>query len=164
MDDAKRLAEAFEKVVAAYPAMSARIITGDDGVPSWVDASASSPLQIETVEMTDEQLRAGADSLVTPFDLEGGVLAHVKIITTEKGVYLFTDFHHTLFDATSHKAMLRALDAAYRGEEIEKEGKICLTSLPTRLRYLHLPPSKRPARHIPGCSKEPTEHLTYCRT
>lgn len=119
--DAQRLADAVRKVIAAYPSMSARIVTDSDGNPTLSDASTSHPLEVDLVEMTEEQLMTDKDSLVKPFGLEGGELAHVSIIQTERGVYLFTDFHHTIFDGHSHKLLLKEIDNAYSGNPVTPE-------------------------------------------
>ncbi len=119
--DAQRLADAVRKVIAAYPSMSARIVTDSDGHPTLSDASASHPLEVALVEMTEEQLMTDKDSLVRPFGLEGGELAHVLVIRTERGVYLFTDFHHTIFDGHSHKLLLKEIDNAYSGNPVTPE-------------------------------------------
>ncbi len=118
---AEELADALAKVVEAFPSMSARITVDEEGNPLWKDGSVSNPLEIERVKMDDKTLHDTVQSLVTPFDLNDTPLARLKVIETEKGVYLFSDFHHTLLDGASRQLMLRALDAALKGEPIAKE-------------------------------------------
>ena len=119
--DAQQLAAAVRSVIAAYPSMSARIVSDCDGNPSLADFSASQPLQVDITDMSEEELDASKDSLVQPFGLDGGPLAHISVIKTEKHVYLFTDFHHTVFDGYSRRLMLQEIDKAYRGIEPQPE-------------------------------------------
>lgn len=119
--DAQQLAAAVRSVIAAYPSMSARIVSDCDGNPSLADFSASQPLQVDITDMSEEKLAASKDSLVQPFVLDGGPLARISVIQTEKHVYLFTDFHHTVFDGYSRRLMLQEIDKAYRGIEPQAE-------------------------------------------
>lgn len=121
VDDASRLADAVRMVIAAYPGISARIVTDSDGNPTLFDASLSEPVNVDLVEMTEAALLAAKDDLVKPFGLDGGELAHIHVIHTDKHTYLFTDFHHTIFDGHSHKLLLQEIDRAYRGEELAAE-------------------------------------------
>lgn len=65
--DAQQLAAAVRSVIAAYPSMSARIVSACDGNPSLADFSASQPLQVDITDMSEEKLAASKDSLVQPF-------------------------------------------------------------------------------------------------
>lgn len=121
VSDAVRIAGAVRAVIAAYPSMSARISIGANGNPVIIDKSKESPLEVSVTDMSEKELSATRDSLVEPFELDGGPLAHIKVIRTEAHVYLFTDFHHTIFDGHSHKLLLKAVDAAYKGEPLLPE-------------------------------------------
>lgn len=60
-------------------------------------------------------------SLLPKFDIEGGPLAKAAVITTEKGVYLFVDVHHVIFDGHSRNVLVEDIDKAYAHREIEEE-------------------------------------------
>lgn len=119
--DAQKLTSAIKSVIAAYPSMSARIVTDRDGNPSLADFSESQPLEVDVMTISEEQLDATKDSLVQPFVLDGGALARISVIQTEKNVYLFTDFHHTIFDGYSRRLLLEEIDKAYSGTELAQE-------------------------------------------
>jgi len=121
VDDAERLAEAVREVIRSYPGMSARIICDDEGNPYWHDCAAAEPLPVEIVEMPDAELLANPDKLVQPFELDNGPLGRFKIIKTEKSIYLFYDFHHTISDGGSCRRIVEAIDAAYKGEPVAVE-------------------------------------------
>ena len=118
----ERLADAMRSLVKAYPGISARIILDAEGNPLWKDPAQTEPVQVEMLEMEDDALLQSAQSMVVPFDFtDASPLARVKVIKTEKSTYLFMDFHHTIFDGSSMKVTLRALDAALRGIDIPEE-------------------------------------------
>lgn len=101
--------------------MSVRIVTDADGTPCMSEGSADSPVEIEMLEMSREELLAKAPGFITPFTLEGGALSRFKIITTDDGIYFFSDLHHTIFDGFSHQVMMHDLDAAVAGKPIGHE-------------------------------------------
>lgn len=116
--DAERLCESLQKVVELHPGISARIVTDEYGNPSWIMGET---VQVEACSMPYDQLMAERDGLVTPFELENAPLSRLKVIETEQGVFLFVDFHHTLYDGYSLTVLLRDLDRILRGESPEPE-------------------------------------------
>lgn len=118
---AESLRDALLKVIAAHPGMSVRITADAEGMPRMEDHSIDSPLQVKILRMSHDRLRETVNELVTPFLLDGGQLADMKVIDTDKGIYLFADFHHTIYDGYSMLLMLRDLGAAISGEELPKE-------------------------------------------
>ncbi len=121
VDDPERLVKAVQAVVAAFPSISARVKVDDNGTPVLIDASSTGPVEVQLTRTTEEKLMLTRNELIKPFELDGGTLAHINVIATEKHVYLFTDFHHSIFDGHSHKLFLKAVDAAYVGKDLEKE-------------------------------------------
>lgn len=61
------------------------------------------------------------DALILPFNLEGGALSRIKIFDTDRGIYLFMDFHHTIYDGVSRNIFLRDIARALNGEELQPE-------------------------------------------
>ena len=57
-----------------------------------------------------------------PFRMLGSPLAKVRLIRTEKSVYLILLIHHVMTDGTGIHAMLKSLKAAFRGEEPAPDG------------------------------------------
>lgn len=120
-DMADGIAKAMRKVAEAFPGMSARIIEDEDGNPAWLDCHDSAPIDIEMIEMDDDTLLRTAQSLVVPFNFDNQPLGRLMVIKTDKASYLFFDFHHTLFDGSTLKLMLRSLNSALKGEALKPE-------------------------------------------
>ena len=57
-----------------------------------------------------------------PFTLTGRPLAKVRLIRTEKRIYLYLLIHHIMTDGLGIRAILRTLRAAYRGEALTPDG------------------------------------------
>lgn len=126
------LAAAMRRLVDAFPGLSARIDTDGEGTPVWLSPDETPKTEVEMLEMDDATLLATAQDMVVPFDFsQPSPLARIKVIKTEKAAYLFTDLHHTIFDGSTMKVMMRALDAALKGEEIEAE-KVSIYELAAR--------------------------------
>ncbi|MDE6005962.1 MAG: amino acid adenylation domain-containing protein [Muribaculaceae bacterium] len=115
---AEALAEALREVIKAHPGMSARIVTDEDGTPCL---TAGKTPEVEIIKITEKELIENADSIMQPFDLDGGSLSVIKVYNTDGGTYFFTDFHHSIFDGSSHKVMLSDLEAALEGMRIAPE-------------------------------------------
>lgn len=118
----EKLVVAMQQVVSAYQGISARIVLDDEGNPMWQDPSMAEQVEVELVEMDDSTLLDTAQNLIEPFDFtNSSPLVRIKVIKTEKAPYLFIDCHHTIWDGASQKLVLRALDAALRGDELPVE-------------------------------------------
>ncbi|MBQ9555240.1 MAG: amino acid adenylation domain-containing protein [Muribaculaceae bacterium] len=117
--DEQRLLDAIETAFKAHPTLFTRIELNEDGEP------------MQTIDMDNEQwsldiediqdIEQGKAKLVTPFDLYGGRLFHVKVMRNSEHYYLFLDYHHIIVDGTSMQIMLQDIDKAYRGETIAPE-------------------------------------------
>lgn len=142
VDDPERLAEAMRTIVRAYPVLSATIISNAEGMPVMY-ADQDSLVEVETAEMTEEQLHSSYDSLVRPFDFESGRISRFIVIHTEKGVYLFTDIHHVIYDGLSHKAFM------------EQPGRPSCASRPSW---------RHSTRRSPPCSRAAIRPSTSCPT
>lgn len=56
-----------------------------------------------------------------PFDLLSDRLFRFRLLRTETAAYMFFDFHHIIFDGTSHSILMNDLNAAYGGSLPEPE-------------------------------------------
>ena len=120
---ASELAEALRRVIAAAPGISARLSTDGDGQPILVDYSKTEPVEVEMLEADDESLLRDRDRLMRPFRLDEGPLAEFRVITTEKSLYLYLDFHHLIGDGTSLIKMLEKLNAAVAAQKKDAEAQ-----------------------------------------
>ena len=117
--DGERLLAAIKKAFLAHPTLFTRICLNDDGEPlQTIDMDNESwSLTIEDIkDIEQEKLH-----LVTPFNIYGDRLFHVKLMRDATHYYLFLDYHHIIVDGTSMQIMLQDIDKAYRGEEIMAE-------------------------------------------
>ncbi|MCH5246899.1 MAG: amino acid adenylation domain-containing protein [Muribaculaceae bacterium] len=117
--EAERLGKAVEAVIAAHPFVNLKIRQDEDGNPLMFPNDGGYEQSIEVI--SEKELLAKKDSLIEPFDLLEGPLFRIRIFKTDKGVYLFTDFHHIIYDGTSMTIFRDDLNKAYNGEIPEKE-------------------------------------------
>ena len=118
--DFARLSKAIGQAVGAHPALNATITANSKGIPVMKLAEWDAPAC--TVEnMSEQELEALKPQLQQPFNLKTDRLFRIRLIETEKAQYIFSDFHHIIFDGTSMHIFLSDVDKAYRGENIEAE-------------------------------------------
>lgn len=118
--DSGRLREAVGKVIEAHPYLKTTLrIEGDGPVQVRRDGA---PVEIEYLKgISEEEAAERAGRFVRPFNLLGGTLYRISIYDTGVHVYLFTDFHHIIYDGSSSVVFYGDLTRAYKGEAIEKE-------------------------------------------
>ena len=118
--DFARLSQAIGQAIAAHPALDATITTNAKGLPVMKLAEWKTPAcSIEN--MSEQELETLKPQLQQPFNLKTGRLFRIRLIETEKAQYIFSDFHHIIFDGTSMHVFLTDVDKAYRGEALETE-------------------------------------------
>ena len=117
--DEQRLARAIEQVVSAHAFIKTRIEEDAEGNPVMMPSDAVYTQATE--QMSEAELEALKPQLIQPFDLLKDQLFRIRIIRTEGGLYLFTDFHHIIYDGTSMRIFMADVDRAYAGETIAPE-------------------------------------------
>lgn len=118
--DPERAARAVEQAVAAHPFIRTRLTLSPDGEPRQRRNETEAYRQsVET--LTDAAFDALIPELVRPFDLLADELFRIRLFRTESAAYLFLDFHHLIYDGTSHSVLQDDLNAAYRGQRPETE-------------------------------------------
>ena len=117
--DEQKLAQAIEQVVSAHAFIKTRIEEDGEGNPVMVPSDAAYQQTIE--QMSEAELEALKPQLIQPFNLQKDLLFRIRIIRTETGLYLFTDFHHIIYDGTSMRIFMADVDRAYAGETIAPE-------------------------------------------
>lgn len=117
--DTEKLADSVKLVLKAHPGLDTRFENTADGVIQKFEPDRMP--QLEVMEMSEEELHDYKKGFVKPFHLTNGPLYRTAVISTEKGVYLLTDFHHLVFDGTSLDIFLRQLGEAYHGQLPAKE-------------------------------------------
>ena len=117
--DDNRLAEALQAVIAAHPLMSARIRLDDEGQPLMF--MPDEPIAAQLLTMSDAAFDEYRRSIIPEFQVVGGTLGVMSLIRTDSDLWLFFDFHHVIADGSSMIMMLREIDRAYNGEQLEPE-------------------------------------------
>ena len=123
--DEQRLARAIEQVVSAHAFIKTRIEEDAEGNPVMMPSDARQlkidNLQLTIERMSEAELEALKPRLIQPFDLLKDQLFRIRLIRTEGGLYLFTDFHHIIYDGTSMRIFMADVDRAYAGEVVAPE-------------------------------------------
>jgi len=118
--DPQRLAKACEIAVKAHPNVFASILTDENGNPVQ-RKNSSQDFSVKVEEMSDVTFDSMRPSLILPFNILKDRLFRIRVFKTDSNVWLFTDFHHIIFDGSSNVILLEDIEKAYRGEEVQKE-------------------------------------------
>ena len=117
--DADKLAKAIEMAVEAHPFIKTRIKENNEGSPEMVANLIPYFQTIETI--SDSEFQTEIPKLIQPFNLLKDQLFRIRIYKTESGVYLFTDFHHIIYDGTSMRIFNSDINKAYAGQDLQTE-------------------------------------------
>lgn len=117
--DAEKLAKALEKAVEAHPFIKTTIREDEEGNPVMV--AVQEPYTQKVEDLTEKDIENLKDKLIQPFDLHKDRLFRIRVMRTPENLYLFTDFHHIIYDGTSMSIFSADVDRAYHGEEVEAE-------------------------------------------
>ncbi len=118
--DMDKLAKACEAAVKAHPFIKLRLKADDDGNPVQLRNEDGDYKQ--TVEkLTEEEFRKIIPTLMQPFRLLSDDLFRIRLFETDKGKYFFADLHHIIFDGSSMLVLMKDLERAYGGAELETE-------------------------------------------
>lgn len=118
--DVNQLAVAIEKVIRAHPFVNTHITVNAEGEPHQNRADGKGYTQ-SVEEFSEAELKVEFDRMIQPFDLLADRLFRIRIFRTESSTYLFMDFHHIIYDGTSHGVLMADINAAYAGSKVEKE-------------------------------------------
>jgi surfactin family lipopeptide synthetase A len=117
--DLHRLCTAITTAVNAHVSLNTRLFINNEGDVCQKQTSES---YVQTItSLSDESFKQHRQKLVRPFLLLKDRLFRIEVIQTESANYLFADFHHVIFDGTSHGIFFADVDAAYRGKKVEGE-------------------------------------------
>ena len=117
--DASQLADCVKRVIEAHPELGVHFITEGETIMQTLDDSV--PVEVPVSEMDDEQLSRYKNEFVRPFNLQRAPLYRAEVVKTASGVFLLLDVHHLVFDGGSADLLIRQVNAALEGKEIEKE-------------------------------------------
>lgn len=115
----KQLKDALVAVVEAHPYLKTHFEQREGDV---VQLRLDDEIVNVTITQLDEKpTDAFFQSRVQPFNLLEGPLYRLEIYDTPVGTYLFTDFHHTIFDGASSYVFARDLESVLKGETVQHE-------------------------------------------
>lgn len=115
-----RLVRALELSIKSHPALLTKFSFDEGGelVQSY-DASLMPEIAVEKISEFD--LNILKDNLVQPFKMIDSRLFRCRVFETEKAAYIFFDVHHTVFDGTSFKVLMRDIGQSYSGLPISTD-------------------------------------------
>ena len=119
-----KLKAAAEAMMRNHPIFCTVLTEGEDGKVRQA-YRPETLAELCTEEGTEEgvaEIRRTLKDPDLPFKLTGRPLAKVRLIRTEKRIYLYLLIHHIMTDGLGIQAILRTLRAAYRGEELTPDG------------------------------------------
>lgn len=119
-----RLKDAIKKVLACHPALNVSIVTDENGeaMMEW-DGKTVSDIQVRT--MTDSEFDDYRKNIIRHIDVPGKGMTRFEIVRAESAVWLTALIHHIIFDGTSLRILLHALDVAMKGGDPVKETFTC---------------------------------------
>src|SRR5574344_1353761 len=117
--DAEQLRDALIRVVDAHPYLKTRFAMKDGDVVQR--RNDEEPAAVELHILDTEPDSAFFQQRIRAFNLLEDRLYRIEIYQTPSSVYLFTDFHHTIFDGLSTAIFMSDLQKAYRGEQLQTE-------------------------------------------
>ncbi len=118
--DTGRLAAAIDRVVAAHPALFARLTVDDDGDMAFEEHNDET---FHTLEMNVGSLDEVRDRIGADFDLMNDRLFRVEIYHTGQGTFLYIDIHHIISDGMTFAHLIEEIGEVYDGGEPMKEKK-----------------------------------------
>ena len=111
--DPDRLSEALKKTLLAHPNLLSHFRMEPDGSVTRLIPEGENADVLVTVERIDKD--PSPASLVRPFSDPEGDLYRLIILVGKDRSFLFTDFHHIVFDGMSIPVFFTEVDSAYQG-------------------------------------------------
>ncbi|MBP1562525.1 MAG: amino acid adenylation domain-containing protein [Oscillospiraceae bacterium] len=118
---AQRLADAISKVIDAHSPLKCTIAPDENG-DIFMSPHPEKAAGVSVLNGSESDAEEYGRSFVQPFDFSKE-LYRITVFETEKNIFLFTDFHHIIFDGTSLGIFLRDLDSVLAGKELDGERK-----------------------------------------
>ncbi len=110
--DAEKVKEAAEQTLRCHPLLNAHFEMNGSQVVQ-VPSDAAPLVACETID--PEQFEEYKNHFKQPFNLSEGPLYRVSVVRSGEGLYLFTDFHHLVFDGRSYDIFINQLTEALEG-------------------------------------------------
>jgi len=112
--DAEKVAATVKQVLACHPYLNTHFETTEGQV---VQVPLEAEPQVDCITVGPKEFEHYKDSFKQPFNLSEGPLYRVAVVRSGDGLYLFTDFHHMVFDGRSYDIFISQLTEALEGKE-----------------------------------------------
>lgn len=120
MFELPKLVKALQISIKSHPALLTKFTFDEDGeIIQSYDASLMPEIHVEKISEFD--LNILKDNLVQPFKMIGSRLFRCRVFETEKAAYTFLDVHHTVFDGTSFKVLMKDIAQSYMGIPVPQD-------------------------------------------
>ena len=116
---AESVKEAVIRVINAHPYIKTRLVIKDGDVMQQRRDADLPEVSLEKLDFEPDV--AFFQKRVRPFDLLNDKLYRIEIYQTPSSVFLFTDFHHIVFDGGSGLVFARDIDTVLNGGTVEPE-------------------------------------------
>lgn len=119
--DMQRLRDAVQMAVKAHPILFAEIFISQEGTvmmrrrPSENYSLAIEEVSDSAMEILRESMEDLEVELLQPASVGESNLFKIRLFQTPTRKFMFCDFHHIIFDGTSMRIFMEAVDAGYRG-------------------------------------------------
>ncbi|MGN1086541.1 MAG: condensation domain-containing protein, partial [Porcipelethomonas sp.] len=123
----QRLADALAKVVNAHSPLKCTVEADENG-DIYMIPHSDSDAEIKVHKGSESEAEEYFRNFVRPFDF-GSELYRITVFETDEYIYLYTDFHHIIFDGESVGVFLRDLDSALAGNDLNEEKSVFILSL-----------------------------------
>lgn len=120
MFELPKLVKALEVAVKNHPALLTKFTFDEDGeIVQSYDPSLMPGISIE--KLSESDLNILKDELVRPFRMIGSRLFRCRVFETENAAYIFFDVHHTVFDGTSFRVLMKDIAQSYMGMPVSRD-------------------------------------------
>ena len=116
--DGEKLREACNKVFSHYAAFRT-VVDIVKGMPMLV-LSDSVP-SCGYIKTSESEYKNILSNYAKNFKLDKDILCYADVIETEENIYLLFEIHHIIYDGLSSNVFEKALELAYKGEELPAE-------------------------------------------
>ncbi len=117
--DTEKLAKSVQKVIYAHPYIFTRFGIKNDDIVQIKQCAEDFSVPIRKI--SEQELENYKKSFIKPYNLMNSQLFKIEIVKTERRIYLFSDFHHIIFDGGSLSLLMDEVKDCYEGREIEAE-------------------------------------------
>jgi len=111
--DAEKVKDAAEQVIRCHPLLNAHFEMNGSQVVQVPSGQAPS---VECLTVEPDRFEEYKSQFKQPFNLSEGPLCRIAVVRSGENLFLFTDFHHLVFDGRSYDIFITQLTDALGGK------------------------------------------------